>query len=143
MRLQECLVRQLQLTTSATYAIVGTKTFWSITNKDPVPPFVRLRKVGHRPLTNGLKSRRLPAEMSIEVVTYAKSQEAAADLADAVASDLIDFNGLMPNTSPVTAGAIHVSGIQPGTEEDLVSEDALALNIFAESREYLVRYRTA
>ncbi len=89
--------------------------------------------------------------MGIEVVTYAKSQEEAADLADAVAKDFIGdpaldippFNGLMPSTSPPTSGALHVSGIQPGTEEDLVSEDALALNIFAESREYLVRYREA
>jgi hypothetical protein len=143
MRLQECLVRQLQLSTTATYAIVGTKVFWSITAKDPNPPFVRIRKVGHRPLTNGLQSRRLPAEMAIEVVAYAKSQEAAADLADAIAADLINYNGLMPSTSPATSGALHVNGIQPGGEEDLVSEEALALNIFAESREYLVRYREA
>jgi hypothetical protein len=47
----------------------------------------------------------------------------------------------MPNTSPATAGAVHVSQIEPGTEEDLVSEEALALNIYAEAREYLVRYR--
>jgi hypothetical protein len=143
MRLQECIIRQLRQTTSATYAIVGTKTFWSITSKDLNPPFVRVRKVGHRPLTNGLQSRRLPAEMSVEIVAYAKSQENAADLADAVAADLINFNGPMPSTSPATSGALHVQGIQPGTEEDLVSEEALALNIFAESREYLVRYREA
>lgn len=143
MRLQEALVRQLQQTSTATYAIVGTKVFWSITSKDPAPPFVRIRKVGHRPMTLGLQSRRLPADMTIEVVSYAKSQDGAADLADAIAADLINYNGVMPLTSPPTAGALHVHGIQPGNEEDLVSEDALALNIFAESREYLVRYREA
>lgn len=143
MRLQSGLVTHLQQSGTATMTIVGaaSKIMWSITPKDPNPPFVRLRKTGHRPMTLGIKSRRLPAEMTIEAVAYAKSQEAAADLADAIAADLIGYNGPMPLTSPPTAGALHVSGIEPGTEEDLISEDALALNIYAEARLYLVRYR--
>ena len=140
MRVQEAIVRQLQQTTTAAYAIAGLRTYWAITAKDPVLPFIRVRKSGHEPLLQGFKSRRLPANTTIEIVSYAKSQDAAADLAEAIATDLIGFTGLMPNTSPVTAGAIYVSQVDPGNEEDLVSEDAVALNIFAESREYTVRY---
>ena len=141
MRIQEAIVRQLQQTTTATYAIVGTRVYWAISAKDPTLPFVRVRKSAHEPLSVGMQSRRLPAMATIEIVAYAKSQEGAAALAEAVAADLDAYTGDMPNTSPATAGAAHVSQIEPGTEEDLVSEEALALNIYAEAREYLVRYR--
>jgi hypothetical protein len=141
MRIQEAIVRHLQLTGTATQAIVGTRTFWNITAKDPVLPFVRVRKLDHRPLSGGMQARRLPAETTIEVVAYAKSQESAATLAEAVADDLIGYTGQMPPTSPVTAGALHIGIIEPQNEEDLVSEEAAAMNIFAEARTYLVHYR--
>lgn len=140
MRVQEAIVRQLQLSTTATYAIVGTRTFWSVTGKNPEIPFVRVRKSGHLPQSQGMVSRRLPGNANIEVICYAKSQDAAADLADAVAADLTTFRGKMPGTSPVTSGAIYVSQVEPGNEEDLVTEELFDRNIFAEAREYIVRY---
>ena len=142
MRIQEAIVRQLQQTTTATYALAGTRIYWAITAKDPTLPFVRVRKAAHTPITSGILPRRLPATATLEIVAYAKSQDAAADLADAITADLISWvNADMPATSPVTAGAVRVQGIKPGDEVDLVSEDALALNIFAESREFFVHYR--
>ena len=141
MRIQEAIVRQLQQTTSATYAITGTRIFWSITATDPTLPFVRIRKSGHAPQMVGISTQRLPAEASIEVVCYAKTQAGAADLADAVNADLMAISGTLPNTSPATSGAVWVSGVTPGTEEDLVSEDAFAKGIFAEMREYAIIYR--
>jgi len=141
MRIQEAVVRQLQQTTTATYAIVGSRVYWNISAKDPVIPFIRVRKSAHEPLAVGLQSRRLPAVATIEIVAYAKTQEGAATLAEAVAADLDAYTGDMPNTSPATAGAVHIHQIEPGTEEDLVSEEALSLNIYAEAREYLIRYR--
>jgi hypothetical protein len=141
MRIQEAVVRQLQQASTATYAIVGTRTYWNISAKDPVLPFNRVRKSGHDPISVGLQSRRLPAMATIEIVSYAKTQQEAAALAEAVESDLSGFTGDMPNTSPATAGAVHIHQIEPGTEEDLVSEEALSLNIYAEAREYLIRYR--
>ena len=140
MRVQEAVVRHLQRATTATYAIAGTRVYWAITAKDPVLPFVRVRKSGHEPMLGGFIARRLPAAATLEIVAYAKSQDAAADLAEAIASDLIGYHGDMPLTSPVTAGAIFVAQVDPGSEEDLVSEEALALNIFAESREFTIRY---
>jgi hypothetical protein len=74
MRIQEAIVRHLQLTGTATQALVGQRTYWNITAKDPVLPFVRVRKLDHRPIASGLQARRLPAETTIEVVAYAKSQ---------------------------------------------------------------------
>jgi hypothetical protein len=141
MRIQEAIVRHLQLTGTATQALVGHRTYWNITAKDPVLPFVRVRKLDHRPIASGLQARRLPAETTIEVVAYAKSQEQAATLSEAVSADLIGYTGEMPLTSPVTAGAVHIGIIDPQNEEDLVSEEAAAMNIFAEARTYLVHYR--
>lgn len=141
MRIQEALVRQLQQTTTATYAIVGTKIYWGISGRDPTPPYVRLRKSGHQPLALGMTGNRLPARATVEVICFAKSQDGAADLADAVSSDLIGYCADMPNTSPATSGAVRVSGIDPGDEQDLMSEEALEKNLFAESREFIVDYR--
>lgn len=151
MRVQEAIVRQLQQVTTATYAItsVGPKSvardganfiFWAILAKNPELPFVRVRKSAHEPQLKGFVARRLPANATIEIVGYAKSQDAAADLMDAVTADLVPFTGLMPNTSPPTSGAITVSQVEVGTEEDLVSEESLERNIFAEAREFVVRY---
>jgi hypothetical protein len=140
-RIQEAIVKQLQQTSTATYAIVGTKVYWGISGPDPTPPYVRLRKAGHSAIASGLTGLRLPARATIEVISFGKSQEAAADLADAVASDLIGYCADMPNTSPPTSGAVRVSGIEPSDESDLMSEEALEKNLFAESREYFVDYR--
>lgn len=141
LRLQSALAQQLRLTTTATYALVGARSFWSVPAQGAEYPYVLLRKSGHRPQMDGLAYRRTPATMDIEVVAYGKTQESASNVAQAVCDDLILLaRCAVPITSPATSGAPWVSAVIPGTEEDLVSDEMRSLGIFAEARTYSVDY---
>lgn len=137
MRIQEAVVLELQQTTSATYAICGTRIYWNAQPKNTTIPMVRIRKANYEPMLAGIPQARTPGTYTVEVIAIAKSQDGAADLAEAVASDLVGFSGVMPNTSPATAGAIDCK-VYPLAEEDLVDEEMLQLGLFAEARSYSI-----
>lgn len=141
LEIQPAVVMHLSSPTTATHAIAGESVFWASIGKDPTPPFVRVFKSAFRSQASGLKGRRLPGQATVTVVSFAKSQQLASELANAFSSDLIGYNGIMPNTSPPTAGALHVAGIEPGTEEDVMSSELYEKNLFAEARDFLIDYR--
>lgn len=141
MRIQSAIVAHLQQTSAATYALVGLKVYWAIPVSNPTPPYVVVLKTSHQPLASAMQSHRFPANASIETIAVAKTQEGAADIADAISADLIAIDrAIVPNTSPPTAGAPFVNGITPEDESDLVNEEMRDKNLFAESRSYSVRY---
>ena len=142
MRIQSAIVAYLQQASTATYALVASRTSWAIPETNPALPFIRVRKAGHRPLAKAMATQtQYPSEANIEIIAYAKSQDGAADIMDAVTADLLAvISQRLPVTSPVTAGVPWVNMIHVADEEDLVSEEARAKGIFAEARTYSVIY---
>lgn len=143
MRVQEALVRQLTQTSSATYAIVGTRVYWNIIPKNPQFPLVRISKTGKRSIIQGLTFTSDPSITDIQAGCFAKTQEGAADLADAVDSDLSSYGAewkSLPLTSPVTGDAL-TAKIEPTGEEDLISDDLIELGVAGEARTFSVHTR--
>ena len=143
MRAAEAIVRQLVQTTTATYAIAGARVYWNVIPKNPTFPFVRVAKVAFQPLITGLQFRRDPGIPQIDVICLAKTQETAADLADAVTSDLTAYFNVfteLPLTSPATNGAL-MAKIEPTGEQDLLDDDMIELGIAGEVRSFSVHTR--
>lgn len=143
MRVQEAITRQLAKTDAATYAICGTRVYWNLTPKNPTLPFVRISKTAKRPLLQGLTMAADPAIIDIQIGCFAKTQEGAADLADAVSSDLSGYGttwSSLPNTTPATDGALTVK-IEPTGEEDLISDEMIDFGIAGEARTFSVHQR--
>lgn len=142
MRIQSAIALYLQATTSATYAICGVRSFWQIPTTKAAFPFNRIRKAGYQPIGLAIDSgSRTPAIAQIEIVSYAKSQEAAADLADATYTDLIAIvRQQIPVSSPQEALDPWVTRVMPSDEEDIVNEELREEGIFAEGRTYQVHY---
>ena len=143
MRVQEAITRQLAKTDSATYAICATRVYWNLIPKNPTFPFVRVSKVAKRCLIQGLTFTADPSITDIQIGCFAKTQEGAADLADAVSSDLSGYGTVwaaLPNTTPATDGAL-TAKIDPTGEEDLISDDLIELGIAGEARTFSVHTR--
>lgn len=143
MRVQEAIVRELIKTTTATYALCGTRIYWNLLPKNPAFPFVRVSKTGKRPILQGLTFTAEPSITDLQISCFAKTQEAAADLADAVSADLDGYGTswlALPDTAPATSGALTVK-IEPTGEEDLISEDLIELGIAGEARTFSVHTR--
>lgn len=143
MRAAEAIVRQLSQTTTDTYAITGTRIYWNVIPKNPTFPMVRVSKNSFQPLQQGLQFKRDPGITGVQVVCLAKTQEQAADLADAVNADLADyFNDWvsLPLTSPATNGAL-TAKIEPTGESDLLDDDMIELGIAGEARSFAVHER--
>lgn len=143
MRVQEAVVRQLAQTSSSTYALASTRVYWNLLPKNPVLPFVRISKTAKRPIIQGLTFAGEPSITDISVGCFAKTQEAAADLADAVSADLAGYGTVwtsLPLTSPVTDGAL-TAKIEPTGEEDLISDDLIELGVAGEARIFSVHTR--
>ena len=144
MRVQEAVVRQLAQSSSATYALASTRVYWNVLPKNPVLPFVRVSKSAKRPIIQGLTFVSDPSIVDIQIGCFAKTQEAAADLADAVTADLSGYGTVwqsLPLTSPVTDGAL-TAKIEPTGEEDVVNVDELTeLVIAGEVRTFSVHTR--
>lgn len=143
MRVQEAITRQLSQTSSATYALCGTRVYWNLLPKNPTFPMVRISKTAKRPIIQGLTFASEPSITDIQIGCFAKTQEAAADLADAVSSDLSTYGTVwqaLPLTSPVTSGYLTVK-IEPTGEEDLISDDLVELGIAGEARTFSVHTR--
>lgn len=143
MRVQEAIVRQLAQTSSATYALCGVRVYWNLLPKNPVLPFVRISKTAKRTIIQGLTFAGEPSITDISVGCFAKTQEAAADLADAVTADLARYGTVwtsLPLTSPVTDGAL-TAKIEPTGEEDLISDDLIDLGVAGEARTFSVHTR--
>ncbi len=143
MRVQEAVVRQLAQTSSSTYALASTRVYWNLLPKNPVLPFVRISKTAKRPIIQGLTFAGEPSITDISVGCFAKTQEAAADLADAVTADLAGYGTVwtsLPLTSPVTDGAL-TAKIEPTGEEDLISDDLIDLGVAGEARTFSVHTR--
>lgn len=143
MRVQEAIVRQLAQTSSATYALASTRVYWNLMPKNPTLPFVRISKTAKRPIIQGLTFAGEPSITDISVGCFAKTQEAAADLADAVSADLAGYGTVwtsLPLTSPVTDGAL-TAKIEPTGEEDLISDDLIELGVAGEARIFSVHTR--
>jgi hypothetical protein len=139
--IQSAIVSHLNGAGTAMFAAIGARAYWATPPASPAPSFVRVRKAGHRPLALGMDApRRWPAIAEIEIVAYAKSQDLAADLMDAVSSDVLALYGAVPNTSPPTSGAPYVTAVEPSEEEDIVSEEARIKGLFLEAHLYLVTY---
>lgn len=151
MHLQQAIARQLALTTGSTYAALealvtgaGARVFWALTAKNQNPPYVWLRKASRQPLANAMKSGlREPAMTVIEVTAVTKNQADAATLADAVTTDMLATAGLTPSESPPPSGQVYVQRIDPGNEEDVVTEDTIELGLAGEMRSFNVFTRTA
>jgi hypothetical protein len=143
MRVQEAIVRELTKTTTATYALASTRVYWNLLPKNPTFPFVRVSKVSKRPILQGLTFVGEPSITDIQVGCFAKTQEAAADLADAVYADLAGYGTTwqsLPLTSPVTGDAL-TAKIEPTGEEDLISDDLIDLGVAGEARTFSVHTR--
>jgi len=143
MRVQEAITRQLAQTSSATYAVCGTRVYWNLLPKNPVLPFVRVSKTAKRAIIQGLTFTSEPSITDIQIGCFAKTQEAAADLADAVTADLSTYGTIwqaLPLTSPVTGGAL-TAKIEPTGEEDLISDDLIELGVAGEARTFSVHVR--
>ena len=141
MRLQTAICEYLTTDGTATEAIAGQRIWWAREAKEPVGPLIRVRKVGHVTLCGGIAQHpRTPAVMTVSIASIAKSQETAAELAEAVAADLIGYRNFMPSTSPATSGAPWVAEVAPGSEEDSLSDDLIELGLYAEVREYAITY---
>ncbi len=143
MRVQEAIVRQLAQTSSATYALASTRVYWNLMPKNPTLPFVRISKTAKRPIIQGLTFAGEPSITDISVGCFAKTQESAADLADAVTTDLSSYGTVwqsLPLTSPVTDGAL-TAKIEPTGEEDLISDDLIELGVAGEARTFSVHTR--
>jgi hypothetical protein len=142
-RVQEAIVRELTKAGSATAALVDTRVYWNLLPKNPTFPFVRISKTAKRPLIQGLTFAGEPSITDIQVGCFAKTQEAAADLADAVSADLSSYGTTwrsLPLTSPVTDDALTVK-IEPTGEEDLISDDLIDLGVAGEARTFSVHTR--
>jgi hypothetical protein len=102
-----------------------------------------VEKTSFQPLIQGLQFARDPGITGVNVICMAKTQEAAADLADAVTSDLsayfIQFTEL-PLTSPATSGAFKAK-IEPTGEQDLLDDDMIEYNVAGEARSFSVHTR--
>lgn len=136
-------MRQLAQTSSATYALASTRVYWNLMPKNPTLPFVRISKTAKRPIIQGLTFAGEPSITDISVGCFAKTQEAAADLADAVSADLAGYGTVwtsLPLTSPVTDGAL-TAKIEPTGEEDLISDDLIELGVAGEARIFSVHTR--
>lgn len=136
-------MRQLAQTSSATYALASTRVYWNLMPKNPTLPFVRISKTAKRPIIQGLTFAGEPSITDISVGCFAKTQEAAADLADAVTADLAGYGTVwtsLPLTSPVTDGAL-TAKIEPTGEEDLISDDLIELGVAGEARTFSVHTR--
>ena len=143
MRVQEAVVRQLTQADSATYALASNRVYWNLLPKNPAFPFVRISKTSKRPILQGLTFASEPSITDISVGCFAKTQEAAADLADAVTADLSGYGTewkSLPLTSPVTDGAL-TAKIEPTGEEDLISDDLIELGVAGEARTFSVHTR--
>lgn len=143
MRVQEAIVRELQQTTTATYALASTRIYWNLIPKNPTLPFVRVSKVAKRPIIQGLIFTSEPSITDVQIGCFAKTQEAAADLADAVSADLDGYGTswlALPDTTPATSGAL-TAKIEPTGEEDLSSEDLIELGVAGEARTFSVHTR--
>lgn len=143
MRVQEAIVRELTQTDTATYALASTRVYWNLLPKNPVLPFVRISKTSKRPIIQGLTFASEPSITDIQIGCFAKTQEAAADLADAVTTDLSGYGttwGTLPDTTPATAGAL-TAKIEPTGEEDLISDDLVELGVAGEARTFSVHTR--
>ena len=143
MRVQEALVRELTKTTSATYAIVGTRVYWNLIPKNPQFPMVRISKTAKRSIIQGLTFTSEPSITDVQIGCFAKTQEGAADLADAITTDLAGYGttwGTLPLTSPVTGDAL-TAKIEPTGEEDLISDDLVELGVAGEARTFSVHTR--
>ncbi len=143
MRIQSAIALYLQAATSESFAICGARSFWQIPTQQAAFPFNRVRKAGHSPTGISMDSAaRTPAAAQIEVVSYAKSQAGAADLADAVYNDLMAIGRIqIPVSSPQGALDPYVTRVLPGDEEDVVSDELREEGIFAELRVYQVHYK--
>lgn len=143
MRVQEAIVRQLQQTSAATYALASTRIYWNLLPKNPSFPFVRVTKTAKRSIIEGLTFASEPSITEVQIGCFAKTQEGAADLADAVAADLSTYGTVwqaLPLTSPVTSGSL-TAKIEPTGEEDLISDDLLELGVAGEARTFSVHTR--
>jgi hypothetical protein len=142
-RVQEAITRQLAKTDSATYAIASTRVYWNLLPKNPTLPFVRVSKTAKRPIIQGLTFASDPSITDVVIGCFAKTQQAAADLADAVSSDLSGCGTVwaaLPNTTPATDGSLTVK-IEPTGEEDLISDDLIELGVAGEARTFSVHTR--
>jgi len=143
MRVQEAITRQLAQTSSATYALAGTRVYWNLIPKNPTFPMVRISKTAKRSIIQGITFASEPSITDIQIGCFAKTQEAAADLADAVSSDLSTYGTIwqaLPLTSPVTGDAL-TAKIEPTGEEDLISDDLIELGVAGEARTFSVHTR--
>ena len=143
MRAAEAIVRQLVQTTTATYAIAGTRIYWNTMPKNPTFPLVRVAKISFQPLIQGLQFARDPGVTGVQVIAIAKTQEEAADLADAITADLDGYFEEwtdLPLTSPATSGAL-TAKIEPTGEQDLLDDDMVELGLAGEARTFSVHTR--
>lgn len=143
MRAAEAIVRQLSQSTTDTYAIVGSRVYWNTLPKNPTFPLVRVSKTAFRPLIQGLQFARDPGITDVQVVCLAKTQEQAADLADAVTADLAAYFETwtdLPLTSPATSGAL-AAKIEPTGEQDMLDDEMVEYGIAGEARAFSVHTR--
>lgn len=143
MRAAEAIVRHLAQSTTDTYAIAGARVYWNTMPKNPTFPLVRVSKTGFRPLIQGFQFARDPGITDIQVVCIAKTQEEAADLADAVTSDLSSYFDEwteLPLTSPATAGAL-TAKVEPTGEQDILDDDMVEYGVAGEARTFSVHTR--
>lgn len=143
MRAAEAIVRQLSQTTTATYEIVGTRIYWNVIPKNPTFPLVRVSKISFQPLIQGLQFARDPGITGVQVIALAKTQEEAADIADAINTDLsayfVQWTEL-PLTSPATSGAL-TAKIEPTGEQELLDDDMIEYGVAGELRSFSVHTR--
>jgi hypothetical protein len=143
MREAEAIVRQLEQTSTATYAIAGTRIYWNTLPKNPTFPLVRVSKISFQPLIQGLSFARNPGIAGVQVIALAKTQEEAADLADAITADLAAYCDEwtdLPLTSPPTSGAL-AAKIEPTGEQELLDDDMVEYGLAGEARTFSVHTR--
>lgn len=126
MTLPETIGLYLRTEATNTIAAVSTKSFWPFATQGVAPPFIAFGMSSSQRIATHMNGAGSPRQSTIDLKCYAESQSAAWLVAEAVKTDLDNYQGLMP-----AAGTVKVKRCVCTDEADVVSAEALESGLFA------------